>query len=315
MSKSLSTHDSTRVIDTPALSASSAKKSSMFKDFLDVCKTGIVYSNLFTTFVGIWLALKLTDKLFLDNILNIVLVLAGSALIIAGSCCLNNYIDRDIDQLMERTKNRPSAMGSLHPNQVLWGGIILSALGVILLFIGSMVSALIGFIALFVYVVVYTMWLKRTHSINTIVGGIAGAAPPMIGWAAIDPSLSNMVPWLLFAFMFLWQPPHFLALALKRVDEYRRAGIPMLPVVAGKEMTQRQMAFYVILLLPASLLLYQLGIIYVIAAIVMGVAWLAISISGFFIKDMAKWSRNMFLFSLNYMMILFVVMIISVLFR
>ncbi|GGE41066.1 protoheme IX farnesyltransferase 2 [Pullulanibacillus camelliae] len=312
MSKPLGSYDSTHVIDSQAISE---KKSGTFKEFIGVCKTGIVYSNLITTFTGIWLALKLTDQLFFDNIIKIVLVLAGAALVIAGGCCLNNYIDRDIDQLMERTKDRPSATGSLHPSQVLWGGIIMSALGTILLFMGSKVSAVLGLIGLFVYVVVYTMWLKRTHSINTVIGGVSGAVPPMIGWAAIDPSLSSMVPWLLFTFMFLWQPPHFLALALKRVDEYRKAGIPMLPVVAGNQITKRQMIFYVIMLLPASLMLYELGIIYIIAAVVLGVAWLAISIAGFFTKDILKWSRIMFIFSLNYMTILFVVMIISVLFK
>ncbi|GGH74354.1 protoheme IX farnesyltransferase [Pullulanibacillus pueri] len=313
MSKPLSSLDSTQTIDT-ASNLADKKKTGTFKDFLEICKTGIVNSNLVTTFTGIWLALKLTDQLFLDNLVKIILVLAGAALVIAGGCCLNNFIDRDIDQLMERTRERPSATGTLIPRQVLWAGIIMSTLGTILLFMGSPVSAIFGLIGLFVYVVIYTMWLKRTHSINTIVGGVSGAVPPLIGWAAIDPSLSSMVPWLLFLFMFLWQPPHFLALALKRVEEYRRAGIPMLPVVAGFEVTKRQMIIYVAALIPASLMLYELGTVYLIAAGILGIAWLIISIAGFYTKDIIKWSRIMFVFSLNYMTILFIVMIISVLF-
>ena len=311
MSKPLSSYESTQVIETTPLTE---KKTGTFKDFLEICKTGIVYSNLITVFTGMWLALHLTDQMFFDNILKIILVLAGSALVIAGGCCLNNFVDRDIDQLMERTRERPSATGTLHPNQVLWAGIIMSALGTILLFMGSRVSAVFGLIGLFVYVVVYTLWLKRTHSINTVIGGISGAVPPIIGWAAIDPSLSSMVPWLLFLFMFLWQPPHFLALALKRVEEYRRAGIPMLPVVAGFNVTKRQMIIYVAILLPASLMLYELGIIYVVAAAILGIGWLILSLAGIYTKDLLKWSRLMFIYSLNYMTLLFIIMIVSVLF-
>nr|WP_243646966.1 heme o synthase [Scopulibacillus darangshiensis] len=290
---------------------SEAKSAGTWKDFLTIFKMGIVISNLITTFTGIWLALEITGQSFFDNIWHVVFGLLGSALVMAGGCALNNYIDRDIDQLMERTKERPSATGRLSGKQVLWSGIIMSALGILVLLQASYVAAVFGLIGLFVYVVVYTWWLKRTHSINTVIGGISGAVPPVIGWAAIDPAFSSGEPWILFLIMFLWQPPHFLALAMKRVEEYRRAGIPMLPVVAGFEMTKRQMIIYVAFLVPVSFFLYTLGPIYMIAAVVLGFGWLGFAIAGLYMKDIMKWARIMFVFSLNYMTILFIIMVIA----
>jgi protoheme IX farnesyltransferase len=291
-----------------------AKAASTGKDFLTISKSGIVISNLITTFTGLWLALELTGQSLFDNIWNVIFVIIGSALVIAGGCALNNYIDRDIDQLMERTQERPSATGKMTGKQVLWAGIIMSALGMIALLQTTYLAAVFGLLGLFVYVVVYTMWLKRTHSINTVIGGISGAVPPLIGWAAIDPALSSSAPWVLFLIMFMWQPPHFLALAMKRVEEYRRAGIPMLPVVAGFEMTKRQMIVYVAFLIPVSLCLYSLGLVYLIPAVLLGLGWLAISITGFFMKDTIKWARLMFVYSLNYMTLLFIFMIIATFF-
>lgn len=312
MSKSVTTLGTADLAD--AVTVEKAQTSSTWKDYLTISKSGIVFSNLITTFTGLWLALQLTGQSLLVNIWNVVFVLIGSALVIAGGCALNNYIDRDIDQLMERTQERPSATGKLSGKQVLWAGIIMSALGMMALLQTTYVAAVFGLIGLFVYVVIYTMWLKRTHSINTIIGGISGAVPPLIGWAAIDPTLSTNVPWVLFLFMFMWQPPHFLALAMKRVEEYRRAGIPMLPVVAGFELTKRQMIVYVAFLFPVSLFLYTLGLVYLIPAVLLGLGWIALSVAGFFMKDVIKWARLMFVYSLNYMTLLFIFMIIATFF-
>lgn len=298
---------SSRVMEPGPLSE--ANPTGTWKDFLTLAKMGIVMSNLITTFAGFWIALKVTESSLIANIPTALLTLLGSALVIAGGCSLNNYIDRDIDHLMERTHERPTVTGKIDANQVLWVGIILSAIGTLLLMFASLMAALLGVIGLFVYVIVYTMWLKRTHSINTVVGGISGAIPPLIGWAAVDPNL-HMTAWHLFLIMFLWQPPHFLALAMKRCEEYRKAGIPMLPVVSGFKMTKRQMVVYVAALLPVSLYLYHFGMVYLIVAAVLGLGWLALGISGFFMKDDIKWARMMFVYSLNYLTIMFVVMII-----
>jgi heme o synthase len=290
---------------------SEAKPTGTWKDFLTIAKLGIVFSNLITTFTGIWLAIYFTEGItFFGEIRDVILALLGSALVIAGGCSLNNYIDRDIDQHMERTNKRPTATGRIPIKQVLWVGLITSGIGTIMLLITSPLAAIFGLIGLFVYVIVYTLWLKRTHHINTIAGSISGAMPPLIGWAAINDSM-HPYAWGLFLIMFIWQPPHFLALAMKRCEEYRAAGIPMLPVVAGFALTKRQMVWWVAALIPVSLLLYGLGPVYTIAAIVLGFGWLILGLYGlFYMKDDLKWARMMFVFSLNYMTILFVLMVL-----
>ncbi|MFT8317240.1 MAG: heme o synthase [Sporolactobacillus sp.] len=308
MSKSLV---SEQALEKPTAKIHQGETGSLVKDLFTTIKIGIVTSNLITAFTGVWLALYFTGQSFIDNLLPIIFVLAGTAWVIAGGCALNNYIDRDIDPLMTRTHERPSATGRLDGKTILVLGFGLSAIGLLSLLAASPSALVFGFIGLFVYVLVYTMWLKRTHSINTIVGSIAGAVPPLIGWAAIDPSLNSPIPWILFLIMFLWQPPHFLALAIKRVEEYRRAGIPMLPVVAGFDITKRQMIIYVAVLLPVSLLLYSLGTFYMTCALLMGAGWLAFAVYGMFAKDTVKWSRLMFVLSLNYMTLLFTVMVLA----
>src|SRR5690606_20471406 len=155
-----------------------------------------------------------------------------TAFTIAGGCVLNNYVDRDIDHVMERTQTRPTVTGTIPLKIVLVLGLVFSLIGISLLYIASLPAALAGFVGLFTYVVLYTMWTKRKYTLNTVVGSISGAAPPLIGWAAIDPALHPMA-WILFVLMFLWQPPHFLALAMRKCEEYRNAGVPMLPVVHG----------------------------------------------------------------------------------
>ncbi|MGO4887921.1 heme o synthase [Anaerobacillus sp. MEB173] len=307
MNKMNSALDATKVMEPGPLSE--ANPTGTWRDFLTLTKIGIVMSNLITTFTGIYLASIYTGVSLLDNIAVVIFALLGAALVMAGACCLNNYIDRDIDHLMERTSTRPSVTGRIPANQVLWVGLGLSGLGMIFLLLTTPVAALFGIIGLLVYVVIYTMWLKRTHSLNTIVGSISGAVPPVIGWAALDPGL-HPYAWGLFLIMFLWQPPHFLALAMKRCEEYRAAGIPMLPVVAGFEMTKRQMAWYVAALIPISLLLYPFGIVYTVIAAILGFGWLALSFAGFKMKDDIKWARLMFVYSLNYLTIMFILMII-----
>lgn len=284
-------------------------RSAGWKDFIEISKTGIVTSNLITTFAGLWLALHFTGEPLLNHIGTFIWTLLGTAFIVAGGCALNNYVDRDIDPVMERTRERPSATGVLSGNHILWYGLIMSVLGTMLLMFTTYSAAVFGLLGLFVYVVVYTMWLKRTHSINTIVGSVSGALPPVIGWAAIDPNLSQ-VAWVLFLIMFLWQPPHFLALAMKRVEDYREAGVPMLPVVAGFKFTMRQINVYIAALFVVSLFLYPLGTLYLVVASVLGLGWLGIGLAGRFMKDDIVWARIMFVYSLNYLTILFVFMVI-----
>lgn len=153
------------------------------------------------------------------------------------------------------------------------------------------------------------MWSKRLYVSNTIVGSISGAVPPLIGWAAVDPNLDIMA-WVLFLMMFIWQPPHFYALAMKRCEEYRAANIPMLPVVKGFEVTKRHIVFWVACLLPLPFFLMPLGIAFVILATAFNIGWLVMGIAGFKMKDDLKWAKLMFVYSLNYLTILFVAMVI-----
>lgn len=286
---------------------SDKKLTGTWKDYLSVTKVGIILGNLLTVITGMWLAAEgslMGQPVFAT--------LLGTALIIASGTCLNNYIDRDIDQKMLRTKGRALAEGRLNPQNVLLMGIILAILGTALLLTVNVLPTLVALFGLFVYVVVYTMWIKRRHSLNTVVGSVSGAVPPVIGWVAVTNSI-DVAAWILFFIMFLWQPPHFLALAIRRVEDYRAAGIPMLPVVRGFKETKWQMTNYVAALVPISLLLFyftEVGLPYVIMTLILGITWLIISIRGFYTKDDILWARKYFVFSLIYLTVLFVGMMV-----
>lgn len=285
------------------------EKTSMVKDFFALIKIGIVNSNMITTFTGIWLALHFTHQSFLNNLDIVFFAIVGSSFIIAGSCSINNYIDRDIDPLMERTKGRPTVTGKIIPFKVLALGISLIGLGTLFLSFTTPMATIIGLFGVFSYIVLYTMWSKRQYVSNTIIGSISGAVPPLIGWAAVDGNL-DMMAWSLFLVMFIWQPPHFYALAMRRVEEYRAAGIPMLPVVKGFKTTKKHILIWVAALLPVPFLLTSLGIPFLILATILNIGWLVLGIYGYKIKDDIKWAKLMFVYSLQYLTIMFVAMVI-----
>lgn len=279
------------------------------KDFLALIKIGIVNSNLITTFTGIWLAFQFNNRNFLQELDLLFYTLFGAALIIAGSAAMNNYIDRDIDPVMKSKSARPTVTGRFTPTAVMTTSLALLVVGEILLFMASTSAGVWGLAGIISYVVLYSMWSKRKHVSNTIVGSISGAIPPLIGWAAVEPGLS-FGALALFLIMFVWQPPHFYALAMKRTEEYKAANIPMLPVVKGFERTKRSMLLWVIFLFPLPFLLMDLGVIFIVLATVLNIGWLILAIKGFRVKDDLKWASHMFIYSLNYMTILFVSMII-----
>ncbi|KGP71470.1 heme o synthase [Pontibacillus yanchengensis] len=293
-------------------STDEASASTLWADILSLIKIGIINSNLMTTFAGFWLALYFTGSSFFDNWHVFLLTMLGTAFIIAGGCIINNYYDRDIDQIMSRTQSRPTVTGTITLKNILIMGIAVTLLGVLLLAFTTWTAALIAVFGWFTYVVLYTMWSKRKYTLNTVVGSFSGAVPPLIGWAALDPGL-HPVAWGLFLIMFIWQTPHFLALAMKKCEEYRKAGIPMLPVVHGFSITKRQIVLYVACLLPLPFYLHSLGTVFLILATVLTVGWLAIGIAGFFMKDDMKWATWMFVYSLNYLTILFIAMVIATL--
>lgn len=283
-------------------------KTSTWDDFLALIKIGIIKSNLITTFTGLWLALHFSDLSFLNNLDIVFLTLFGSALIIGGAGTLNNYIDRDIDHIMERTKARPTVTGKMKASKVLLLGLTFVTSGTILLALTTVTAALVGLFGVFAYVILYT-FSKRKLVSNTIIGSISGAVPPLIGWAAVDPTFGQ-IAWILFLIMFIWQPPHFYALAMRRCEEYRRAGIPMLPVVKGFKRTKLSMIFWLLLLMPIPYFLTPLGAPLVILTIILNIGWVALGLYGFKMKDDIKWAKGMFIYSLNYLTILFVSMVI-----
>ncbi|PIC86524.1 protoheme IX farnesyltransferase [Sporosarcina sp. P20a] len=281
----------------------------LWKDFLALIKIGIVNSNLITTFTGLFLAFQFTGKSFLHNFDLLVFAILGTGLIIASSGAMNNLIDRDIDPVMSRTKSRPTVTGRFKAPAVMTLAVTFLVAGEVLLFSASAMAGWLGILGVFAYVVLYSMWSKRKHVSNTVVGSLSGAIPPLIGWAAVDPTLP-MGAWALFLIMFIWQPPHFYALAMRRTEEYRAANIPMLPVVKGFERTKKSMLMWVLLLFPLPFLLPQLGTGFIAFATLLNVGWLYLAIKGFKAKEDLKWATGMFVYSLNYMTILFVSMII-----
>ncbi len=283
--------------------------SSLKKDLLSLMKIGIVNSNILTTFTGIWLAIQLNGLDILETLPKAILTIIGSSLIIAGSCVINNYIDRDIDPYMERTKNRPTVTGNIKPSVTISIGIMLLIVGFTLMAFTTLMAVVYAFIGAFTYIVLYTLWTKRNYTLNTVVGSISGAAPPLIGWAAIDANL-HFIAWMLFLIMFIWQPPHFLALAMRRSEEYKRAGIPMLPVVYGFEMTKRQVMIWVLCLLPLPFYMQDLGLPFIIFATILNLGWIVLGIYCYKQKDDKKFSKLMFIYSINYLTLLFMSMIV-----
>ncbi|MEH6939568.1 heme o synthase [Bacillus sp. JJ664] len=283
--------------------------SSLKKDLLSLMKIGIVNSNILTTFTGIWLAIQLNGLDILETLPKAILTIIGSSLIIAGSCVINNYIDRDIDPYMERTKNRPTVTGNIKPSVTISIGIMLLIVGFTFMAFTTLMAVVYAFIGAFTYIVLYTLWTKRNYTLNTVVGSISGAAPPLIGWAAIDANL-HFIAWMLFLIMFIWQPPHFLALAMRRSEEYKRAGIPMLPVVYGFEMTKRQVMIWVLCLLPLPFYMQDLGLPFIIFATILNVGWIVLGIYCYKLKDDKKFSKLMFIYSINYLTLLFMSMIV-----
>ena len=209
------------------------------------------------------------------GLLPVLATLIGGSLSAGGANALNNYVDRDIDQVMKRTRSRPLARHEVPPSNALVFGIALGIAGFAWLWVTTnLLAAAIATTALLFYVFVYTMRLKRTTTQNIVIGGAAGAAPTLVGWAAVTGSLA-LPAWVLFLVVFYWTPPHFWALAIRYRDDYEKAGVPMLPVVVGVEATTRKMLLYTGLMVAISLLLVPVAgmrWIYLVAAIVLG-AW------------------------------------------
>ena len=280
---------------------------SQASDFIELCKPRITLLVLVSTFTGMWLAGGNTLHFSL-----VFVTLIGTAMASAASGALNNFIDRDIDKVMSRTQHRALPSGRVLPQHALILGSLLSLAAFMLLFFA--VNALTAFIALatiLFYVGIYTAWLKRHSPLCTEIGGIAGALPPIIGWAAVTGSIG--APALaLFLLMFLWQPPHFWVLALLRTEEYRRVNIPMLPVVSGANVTKQRILIYTIALLPATWLLYSLDVVglwYLVLGSGLGLAYLVLTFD-FVRKPLSiTRARRLFGFSILYLFSMFIIIL------
>jgi protoheme IX farnesyltransferase len=281
----------------------------IFSDYLSLTKPRITLLVLLTTLAAMYLAAKGLPDLAL-----VFFTLLGTGLASASAAVLNCYIDREIDTRMERTRNRPLPAGRVKPEAALYFGIVLQILSFIALALYvNLLSALLALLANLSYVLVYTLWLKRTTPRCTEVGGIAGALPPMIGWVAVSNHI-GLESLVLFAIMFLWQPPHFWALALFRTDEYRAAKIPMLPVVRGAGVTKNYIMGYSILMVLASLLLYLLNVVglgYLVAATVIGLGFIVLAATNLRSSATDRQAKQLFFYSMAYLTILFVAMVVD----
>ncbi|WHY01733.1 heme o synthase [Neobacillus sp. DY30] len=283
--------------------------SALLKDLKALFKAGVLFANVLPVFTGFWLANYFTGNSFVDNLGLFLLTIIGSTLVMAGALILNNWYDVDIDTIMERTKNRPTVTGNIPLKIVLKMGIFFTIIGFMMLLFTTIEAAIYGFIGWFTYVFLYTMWSKRRYTFNTIIGSVSGAVTPLIGWAAIESSL-HIVPIILFLILFIFQMPHTFAIAMRKCEEYKAAGVAMLPVVRGFKITKVQIIIYVACLLPFPFFLTSLGSMFIVIATILNVGWLAVSIAGFFSKNDLKWAYVIFLYSVNYIMVLFLLMVI-----
>ena len=247
----------------------------------------------------------------------IVATLAGGALAAGGANAINMVVDRDIDKVMHRTRNRPLVTGAVTPRNALVFAVALEVLAFVELWaFVNLLSAVLAVAATLFYVFVYTLWLKRTSSQNIVIGGAAGAVPVLVGWAAVTDSLS-WTPLVLFALIFLWTPPHFWSLAVKYRDDYRAAHVPMLPAVATFKRTSHEILVYTVALIACSLLLApvaSLGTLYVVAASVLGAGFLVLAVR-LAIRETPKAAMRLFSYSITYLTVLFVCMAVDVLVR
>lgn len=245
------------------------------------------------------------------------ITLVGGTLAAGGANAINMYIDRDIDKLMSRTQSRPLVTGVVTPRAALLFAISLEIVAFIVLAFGTnLLAACLALSATLFYVFVYTLWLKRSSRHNIVIGGAAGAVPVLVGWAAVTNSIS-WSPLILFLVIFFWTPPHFWALAIRHTDDYRAAGVPMLPVVASLHDTVRSMVVYSVVMVITTLALIPIagmGWLYGITALVFGMSFVIAAVKLGPDPSVAR-SMRLFSFSITYVTVLFLALTVDVLIR
>lgn len=279
-------------------------------DYYQLTKPRLILLFLITTAA----AMEVASQGTVDPWLFLVTMVSG-ALAAASANTINCFYDRDIDQIMERTRSRPIPAGRIQPWEALVFAAALALTSFVLLTLfANVLSASLAMAGIVVYVAVYTHWLKRSSSQNIVIGGAAGAIPPLVGWAAVTGELSGPA-WVLFAIIFIWTPPHFWPLAMLIQEDYAKVNVPMLPVVDGDRATAKQIFIYTLALVPTTLLLIYpfevAGVVYGLVALGLGIgfiyqAWDLMQAPGD--KDRA---RSLFKFSILYMMLLCVALVVD----
>ena len=280
---------------------------SLVRDLVALTKPRIISLLLVTTIGPMFVAGHPSWPLVLA-------VFVGGYLMAGGANAVNMYMDRDIDDRMSRTRLRPIPSGRMQPREVLAFGVLLSTTATWLLaHAANVLTAALALAGFYFYVFVYTRWLKRSTPQNIVIGGAAGAFPPLVGWAAVTNRIDLLAIYL-FLIIFYWTPPHFWALALLKQKDYGRAGVPMAPLVWGERETKRQMLWYTLILIPLTLLPYTFGVlgpIYLASAAVLG---------GLFLVDVVRvmrtteWNKpawRLYKFSLLYLALLFAAMVVD----
>lgn len=279
-----------------------------WRDYVELCKPRVVLLMLLTVVVGMYLATPGWIDLSLISF-----TLIGVGLSAGSAAAINHLVDRHIDSIMARTKKRPVAHGRVSVTQALWFALIMGVFGLtILIFFVNKLTALLTFITLIGYAGVYTGYLKRATSQNIVIGGLAGAAPPLLGWTAVTNHLDPQAL-LLVLIIFTWTPPHFWALAIYRFEEYKHAQIPMLPVTHGIQFTKLNIYLYTILLLVVSVLPFTVGMsgwLYLAGALGLGFRFL------FWARKLYRTEKPVvamqtFRFSIVYLMLLFIFLLID----
>jgi heme o synthase len=290
-----------------ALLSSRAAWRAMAADYFEMTKPKVQSLLLFTTVTTMYVAG--------DPSLGLVaLTCIGGALSAGGAGAINHVLDRDIDRKMSRTANRPVASGRVSPAAGLTFGIALGAAAFVLLATTvNPLAAVLSLSGLLGYVFVYTLWLKRSTPQNIVIGGAAGAVPPLVAWAAVTGGLTG-TPLYLFAIVFFWTPPHFWALSLLMKDDYARAGVPMLPVVRGERETRRQILLYTVLLYAVSQLPFcagAFGTTYLVASVLLGAAFIYGAVR-LVRHPKRRNALRLYLYSLAYLAALFAAMVVDV---
>src|SRR5436305_9724001 len=289
------------------VAAREATRTSLLRDLVMLTKPRIISLLLVTTIAPMFVAGN-------PGFLVVLIVLAGGYLMAGGANAVNMYLDRDIDTQMARTRLRPIPSGRMGPRAVLAFGIALATAATYLLArFTNVLTALLALAGFYFYVFVYTRWLKRTTPQNIVIGGAAGAFPPLVGWASMTGTI-DLTAVYLFLIVFYWTPPHFWALALLKQRDYGRAGVPMAPLVWGERETMRQMLWYNVILIALTLLPFAFGafgVIYFASALVLGGVLLGGVIR---VARSADWTGPawwVYKFSLLYLALLFLAMVID----